>query len=202
MEQRKTPLTEEAITREEYPELEPIERERELVQRILGVAGSLLLVIAPFATLLSTAKMPRVALFQQARMDALVLLVVALIALGLCSYRRYGFLWVSGAVGVFEIINLSSFLYAYVSEAPQVKTGVLGFLGRVLWSNAAADWGTFVLLAGTILSLGAAAAAGFKKHGLTPAAKLGVCLLVFVAAYQAFVIFYPQLRYAPYLFRR
>jgi hypothetical protein len=83
VEQRKTPLTEEAINREEYPELEPVERGRKLLPRILGVVGSVLLVIAPFATLLLTPKLPHLALFQQARVDALVLLAVALLALGL-----------------------------------------------------------------------------------------------------------------------
>jgi hypothetical protein len=113
---------------------------------------------------------------------------------------------VSGAVGIFEIINLSRFLYAHSLEVlpngPQIKTGVLGFPGSVLWSNAAADWGTVVLLGGTFLSLGAAIGAGFKRRGLTPAAKLGIRLQVLVAAYQAFVIFYPHLRYAPYLLGR
>ncbi len=206
MEQRKTPLTEEEITREEFPELEPVEKERELFQRILGIAGSVLLIVAPFAPLISTPKLPRIAMYLHARADALGLLVLAVVALALCVYGRCGFLWVSGTAGVFELGNLSYFLYAHspevLSSGPQGKVGVLGFVGAVLWSNPAADWGTIVLLGGTLISLAAAISAGFQKRGLTPAAKLGICLLLLVAAYQAFLIFYPYWRYSPFVLRQ
>jgi hypothetical protein len=206
VEQRKTPLTEEAITREEFPELDPVEKEKELLQRVVGVAGSLLLAVAVFAPLLSTPKGPKIALFELAKLDAFILLAVALVALVLCAYDRCGFLWVSGAVGIFEIGSLSHFLYEHSSElfrnGSEVKIGLLGYLEKVLWFNAGADWGAIALLAGTFISLGAAISAGFKKHGLTPAAKLGICLLLLVAAYQACLVLYPNLRYLPFLLRR
>jgi hypothetical protein len=204
VEQRRAPITEEEITREEFPELEPPVRQhgRERVRRVLGAAGSILLVVAPFATLASNPGLGRIVLFQQARVDALVLLVAALLALATALSGRFGLLWVSGAVGVFEMGRLSYFFYrhwpAVIGDLlPQAKAGLLGFLGKFLWANVTPDWGAMVLALGTIVSLGVAISAGFENRRLAPAAKLGIWLLVLAVAYLLLAFFFPVGRFAP-----
>jgi hypothetical protein len=135
-------------------------------------------------------------------MDALVLLVVALLGLGMSLSGRFGLLWVSGAVGVFEMGKLSYFFYRHWPGVigdllPQAKAGLLGFLGKFLWANATPDWGAIALALGTVLCLGVAISAGFEKRRLTPGAKLGIGLLALVIVYLVLVFFFPAERFVP-----
>jgi len=80
-----------------------------ILRKALAAAGSLLLAIAPFAPMVSAPIFGRITLFQQGKGDGVVLLIVALVALGLSLAGRYGFLWVSGALGLFEVGHLFYF---------------------------------------------------------------------------------------------
>jgi hypothetical protein len=68
-------------------------------------------------------------------------------------FGRYGFLWVSGALGLFEIGNLFHFFYYRLPEIIenyrlQNRGSLFGSLGEMSLSNVQPDWGTIVLLLG------------------------------------------------------
>src|ERR1039458_361560 len=64
-------------------------KNKENLQKLLAIAGSLLLVVVPFAPFISAPIFGRITLFQQGKGDGVVLLVVALAALGLCLFGRF-----------------------------------------------------------------------------------------------------------------
>ena len=175
-------------------------KNRESLQKILAAAGSLLLVIAPFAPFISAPIFGRITLFQQGKGDGVFLLTVALVALGLSLVGRYGFLWVSGALGLFEIGNLFYFFYYHLPNyKQQTKDNLSGSIGEITLSSVDPDWGAMVLLLGTLTTLGVAISVVITRRGLTYAEKIGVGLFLFVAVYQTVIFFFPYLRYWPSL---
>jgi hypothetical protein len=189
----------------EFLEEKPGKKDRELIHRILSMTGSLLLVIAPFAPFVSAPILGRITLFQQGKGDGVVLLVIALVALGLSLFRRYWFLWVSGALGLFEICNLFYFFYNRLPDAienykQQVGNSVFGSIGELTLSNVDPDWGAVVILIGTLLSLGVAINVGIQRRSLTIAGKIGIVLVSLVVVWKVLLVFFPYLRYWPTLF--
>jgi len=179
-------------------------KNRENLQKILAIAGSLLLVVAPFAPFISAPIFGRMTLFQQGKGDGVVLLVVALAALIFSVVGHYGFLWASGALGLFEIGNLFYFFFHRLPEAldsykREAKDNVFGSIGQISLSNVDPDWGAIVLLLGTLTTLGVAISFGITKRALTLGAKIGVSLLLLVVIYQTLMFFFPYLRYWPSL---
>jgi hypothetical protein len=145
---------------------------REALQKALAVAGSLLLVIAPFAPFISAPIFGRITLFQQGKGDGILLLVIALVALGLSLIGRYGVLWVSSALGLFEIGNLFYFFYHRLPNLidqykQQTNDNIFGSLGEITLSNVDPDWGAMVLLLGTLTTLGVAVSVGIKGRAFT-----------------------------------
>jgi len=188
----------------EFLEAKSSSRHSEPIQRILAIAGSLLLVVAPFAPFLSAPILGRITLFQQGKGDGVILLVVALGALGSALLGRYGFLWVSGSIGAFEIGNLFLFFYHRLPEVidnyrRQTKDNILGSIGEITLSNVDPDWGALVLLLGTLMSLGVAIRSGLNRKTITVATRIGVALLVIVVVYQVLLLFFPYLKYWPEL---
>lgn len=189
----------------EFLEAKPSSRQNEPIQRILAIAGSLLLVLAPFAPFLSAPILGRITLFRQGKGDGVVLLVVALVALGSALFGRYGFLWVSGSIGAFETGNLFWFFYHRLPELidnyrRQTRDNIFGSIGEITLSNVDPDWGAVVLLLGTLTSLGVAIRSGLKKKTIGLAAKIGGGLLIIIIAYRVLVIAYQILLvYFPYL---
>jgi hypothetical protein len=191
----------------EFLDGSPPKKNREALQKALAVAGSLLLVIAPFAPFISAPIFGRITLFQQGKGDGAILLIIALVALGFSVFGRYGFLWVSGALGLFEMGNLFWFFYNRLPDViesykRQNNGSVFGSIGEITLSNVDPDWGAMVLLLGTVTTLGVAVSVGFKRRAFTLAGKLGVGLLFCVAAYQIVMLFFPYLRYWPELLQR
>jgi hypothetical protein len=179
----------------------------ELLWKILAMAGSLLLVIAPFAPFISAPIFGRVTLFQQGKGDGVVLIAVALIAGSFSMFGRYGFLWVSGAVGLFEIGNLLSFFYRRLPDAiesykHQTRDNVFGSIGNITLSNVDPDWGAMVLVLGTLATVGVAVSVAMARRTLALAGKVGIGLLLFAVAYQTVIFFFPYLVYWPSLLGR
>jgi len=178
--------------------------EKELLRRLLAVVGSLLLVVAPFAPFISAPIFGRITLFQQGKGDGVILLIVALVGLGLSLFGRYGFLWVSGGLGLFEIGNLFYFFYYHLPDAietykRQATGSIFASIGEITLSNVDPDWGAIVLLLGTLTTVGVAASVGITRRTLTLAARIGVGLLFFVIVYQTIMFFFPYMRYWPSL---
>jgi hypothetical protein len=191
----------------EFLEEKKQKHQTELVRRILAVVGSLLLVISPFAPFISAPIFGRITLFQQGKGDGVVLLVVGLVALGLCLFGRFSFLWVSGALGLFEIGNLFYFFYYRLPEVMdnyqrQAGNGVLGSVGQFTLSNVEPDWGAALILIGTLLTLGVAINAGINRRSLKISVKLGIVLLVLVVLWKVLLFFFPYLQYWPTLFQK
>lgn len=177
----------------------------ELVRRILAVVGSLFLVISPFAPFISAPIFGRITLFQQGKGDGVILLVVGLVALGLSLFGRFSFLWVSGALGLFEIGNLFYFFYYRLPEVMddykhQAGDGVLGSLGQFTLSNVEPDWGAAVILIGTLLTVGVAVNAGINRRSLKVSVILGTVLLALVVLWNVLLLFFPYLKYWRTLF--
>lgn len=128
----------------------------------------------------------------------MVLLVVGLVALGLSLFGRFSFLWLSGALGLFEIGNLFCFFYYHLPEAMddykrQAGNGVFGSIGQFTLSNVEPDWGAALILIGTLLSLGVAINAGVNRRPLKISVKLGIILVVLVVLWQLLLFFFPYL---------
>lgn len=134
----------------------------------------------------------------------MILLIVALVALGSAMLSRYNVLWVSGSIGAFEIGNLFWFFYHRLPEVidnykGQTKGNIFGSIGEITLSNVDPDWGALVLLLGTLMSLGVAIRSGLKRETITIATKMGAAVLVIVLVYQALLLFFPYLKYWPSL---
>lgn len=178
---------------------------KESFQKIAAVVGSLLLLVAPFAPFISAPIFGRITLFQQGKGDGVVLMAVALIAGIFSVFGRYGFLWVSGALGLFEIGNLFYFFYRRLPEATenyrsQTKDSVFGSIGNMTLSGVDPDWGVMVLLLGTLVTIGVVVNVGVKRRSFTMAGKVGIGLVLFAAVYQTVMFFFPYLREWPSLF--
>ena len=189
---------------DEFLEAKASQGRSQPTQQMLAIAGSLLLVVAPFAPFLSAPIFGRITLFQQGKGDGVILLVVALGALGCALAGRYGFLWVSGSMGAFEIGNLFWFFYHRLPEMlekyrRETKDNIFGSIGEMTLSNVDPDWGALVLLLGTLLSLGVAVRSGLNRKTITVAAKIGIVLFVIVFVYQVLLLFFPYLKYWPLL---
>jgi hypothetical protein len=184
----------------------PIYKEQLLV-KCIAVVGSLLLAIAPFAPFISVPVLGRFTLFYQGKGDGVILIVVSLVAMGLSLFGRYEFLWVSGALGLFEIGNLFYFFYQRLPEIienynSETKGNQFGFIGNITLSRVDADWGVMVLLLGTLATLGVAIFIAVKRRTLPLVGKIGVALVVFALVYHLVMYFFPYLRYWPTLFTK
>jgi hypothetical protein len=171
------------------PAAERLPVENEKARRMLAVVGSLLLVIAPFAPVVSAPIFGRIALFQQGRGDALILLVVALVALGLSVFGKYGWLWVSGLIGLADIANL--FYYFWFRLPDNIADYRRQMLGEVTLGNINPDWGAIVLLLGTIVSLGVAVSFGVRKAILSAHGKIALVIFGLWVVYRILLIFFP-----------
>ena len=155
----------------EFLERRPDKTHKETLHLILALAGSLLLIIAPFAPFISAPIFGRITLFHQGKGDGVVLLVTGLVALGLSFQGRYGFLWVSGTLGLFEIGNLFYFFYHRLpdiieSYKRETRGNMLASIGDITLSNIDPDWGALALLLGTVASLGVAISVGVRTRTL------------------------------------
>jgi hypothetical protein len=176
----------------------------QLLIKSFAVVGSLLLAIAPFAPFISAPVLGRITLFQQGKGDGVVLIVVSVVAMGLSLFGRYEFLWVSGALGLFEIGNLFYFFYQRLPEIIEnynceTKDNQFGFIGNITLAMFDADWGVMVLLLGTLATLGIAIFIAIRRRALPLVGKTGVALLVLALAYHLLMYFFPYLRYWPTL---
>ena len=181
------------------------EFDKEKARRVLAIVGSLLLVIAPFATLASAPILGRITLFQRGGGVGTILLVAALVALGLSVFGKYGWLWVSGLVGLNSIANLFNYFWFRYPEAMenyrrQTAGNPFGSLGEVTLGNINPDWGAAVLLIGTIVSLGVAASLGVRKAVLSIPGMLAIGVFGLWFVYQILLIFFPYLAAWPSLF--
>lgn len=173
--------------------------------KVCAIAGSLLLAVAPFAPFVSVPILGHVTLFHQGKGDGVVLMAASLVAMGLSLFGRYGFLWVSGAIGLFQIGNLFYFFYQRLPEIidnynQQTKGNEFGAIGNIALSNIDPDWGAMILLLGTVVTLGVAIFIVVKRRHLTLVGKIGVALFVLALVYQIVMLFFPYLRYWPSLF--
>jgi predicted nucleic acid-binding Zn ribbon protein len=180
---------------------------KELPVKFFAIVGSLLLAISPFAPFVSVPILGRVTLFQQGKGDGVILIVVSLVAMGLSFFGRYGFLWVSGALGLFEIGNLFYFFYQRLPEIidnynRETKGNEFGPIGNIALSNVDADWGVMILLLGTLVTLGVAIFIAIRRRTLPLVGKIGVALLVLALVYHIVMYFFPYLRYWPTLFTK
>ena len=179
----------------------------QLLVKCFAVVGSLLLAIAPFAPFISVPVIGGFTLFQQGKGGGVILIVVSLVAMALSLFGRYEVLWVSGALGLFEIGNLFYFFYQRLPEIienynSETKGNQFGFIGNITLSRVDADWGVMVLLLGTLASLGVAIFIAIRRRTLPLVGKIGVALLVLALAYHLAMYFFPYLRYWRMLFTK
>ena len=128
-----------------------------------SIAGSLLLLVGPFTPLVSLPIFGSVTLFQRGE-DGTILFLVAIMALALSVNRRYGFLWVSGLLGLFEMGSLFYVLNERMSDHEGSP------MARAL-SHIGPDWGVAVILLGSLLSLRVAISAGVRRRPGTIVAR-------------------------------
>lgn len=167
--------------------------------RTLAICGSLLLLVSLFAPFVSAPIVGRITLLGQGKGDGVILLFVSLIALIASFFRLYGFLWISGLLGLLEIGNLFNFFYSRLPvliENYKRKTmgNPFGSIGAMTISNVNPDWGAIVLLLGTLMSLGVAFRTGINWRALV-FSGLGVCALII--GYLILLLYFPSLQYKP-----
>jgi hypothetical protein len=173
---------------------------REAYQKTAAVVGSLLLLVAPLAPFISAPIFGRMTLFHQGKGDGVVLMAVALIAGVLSMFGRYGFLWVSGAFGLFEIGNLFYIFYRQLPEAIESYRSYNkdNVIGNIALAGVDPEWGVIVLVLGTLTTIGVVVDIWIKRK-FTLVGKTGIGLVAFVAVYQIVMFFFPYLREWPSL---
>lgn len=137
--------------------------------KLIAVIGSLLFVVVPFAPLISAPMLGRITLFQQGRGDGIALLIVGLIALVLSILGKYWFLWFGGLFGIIEIGNLFLFFYNRFPELieayrRETKGNPFAGVGDFALSNIDPDWGSMILILGTLMMLGVAISAAIMNR--------------------------------------
>jgi hypothetical protein len=173
---------------------------------VAAVVGSVLLAITPFAPFVSAPIVGRLTLFQQGKGDGVVLLACAIIALAGSFLRRYGPLWISGAIGAFETGNLFWFFARRLPEIidnyrQQTSGNIFSSIGELALTNLDPDWGAFTLLLGTSISLVVAGWATLKRQVSLWWGVPGIALLLIVVTYHVAVAFFPYVANWPELLK-
>src|SRR5437879_3537973 len=132
------------------------------LKAILGVAGSLSLILGVFSPLISVPIMGAFNYFQNGKGDGVIVLILAVLSLVLSVRRKYRGLWFSGfataALLAFTFINfqvrlakMKSHLKAELADNP-----FAGFANLTV-EAVQMQWGWAILIVGTLLILAAAA---------------------------------------------
>jgi hypothetical protein len=129
---------------------------------VLGIVGSLVLVLGVFSPLISVPIMGTMNYFQNGKGDGVIILFLALISLLLSASRQYRGLWLTGLCSAgclaFTFINFQMGLNKMKSEmATELADNPFAGLANLAAQSVQMQWGWAVLITGIALILVAAA---------------------------------------------
>ncbi len=152
------------------PKLQSVQAtEQGNLNAMLGIVGSLILVLGVFSPLISMPVMGTLNYFQNGKGDGVIVLILAVASLLLSVSRRYRALWVTGLASAgllaFTFINFQMHFDKLKSEMKtELADNPFAGLANLATEAVQMQWGWAVLIAGTLLILVAAA---FKPHKQT-----------------------------------
>ena len=148
----------------------------------------------------------RVTLFQHWNSDGVILLIAALLSLAFSFFGRFGLLWLSGGIGLFEVGNLFYFFYRIPEIVDrynrQAGNGLVISVGQFAFWNNEHNWGAALIIGGTMLTLAVAINSGVYRRSMVISAKLGMFFVALVLVWNLLLYFFPYLRYWRALFER
>ncbi len=130
--------------------------------QLLGLLGSIFLIIGVFAPIVGVPIMGNMNYFQIGEIDAAIVLVLAVISVGLVLAKKYKGLWFTGTgslgVMIFTFINLKS----KISEAnadidSELADNLFSGLGEMALESVQLQWGLALLIVGAALIIASAA---------------------------------------------
>lgn len=137
------------------------------VRQLLGLLGSLILVVAVFVPLVSIPIVGSINYFQNGKGDGIIILILAIISIYLVFSEKYKGLWITGILSY--IVMLITFLNFHY-EVSRAKNNIRTELGDNPFADLAdmaletlqLEWGWAFLIAGASLLLYSAASNNMK----------------------------------------
>lgn len=162
------PLKAEAVLAPQVPPRPPLKpqpvqaTEQGNLNTILGIVGSLILVLGVFSPLLSMPVMGTLNYFQNGKGDGVIVLILAVVSLLLSVSRRYRGLWftglASGGLLAFTFINFQMRFHKMETEMKtKLADNPFGGVASLVTEAVQMQWGWAVLIVGILLILVAAA---------------------------------------------
>jgi hypothetical protein len=147
--------------------MQAVFRSSQITQRgnlntLLGIIGSLILVLGVFSPLFSVPVMGSVNYFQNGKGDGVIVLILAVVSLLLSVARQFRSLWLTGLTSaVLLTLTFVSFQINFERMKSEINTRLADnpFAGLANLATEAVQmqWGWAVLISGTLLILVAAA---------------------------------------------
>lgn len=131
-------------------------------KQLLGLIGSIFLIIGVFAPIVGVPVMGNMNYFQIGEIDGAIVLVLAVISVGLVLAKKYKGLWFAGTgslgVMLFTFINFKSKIsQANTDIDSELADNLFSGLGDMALESVHLQWGFALLIVGAALIIASAA---------------------------------------------
>ncbi len=147
------------------------------IKQLAGLLGSLILIVAVFAPIVSIPIMGSINYFQNGKGDGVIILVLAIVSLILIFLEKYKGLWVTGGIS-FAVMMFTFVNFHY--EISGAKNDIRREFGDNPFTDLAdmaiqsvqLEWGWALLIVGAALLIFSAASSSTKKYPIKTKSKL------------------------------